>query len=72
MYTYTCILVIYMYINYLKYSSNLQILKESQNTSDCDLEVYINHSDKLRENFKILSGDLDSMHVLNGLLFHMI
>ena len=31
----------FMYINDLTYFSNLRILKESVNISDCDLEVYV-------------------------------
>ena len=61
MFTYT--LAIYKYINDLKYASNLRILNESENMSDCDLDVYINHLDKLREDFDMCFGDLDNMHV---------
>ena len=63
MHIYTYTLAIYMYINDLKYFSNMRILKESENISDCDLEVYINHPDTLREDFKIRFGDLDNMHL---------
>ena len=52
-----------MYINDLTYFSNLRILKESVNISDCDLEVYINHLDKLREYFKIRFEDQENMHI---------
>ena len=62
-YKYTCTLTICIHINDLKHFSNLQILKESQSISDCDLEVHINHLNKLREYFKIILGDLDNMHV---------
>ena len=41
----------------------LRILKESENISDCDLEVYINHLDKLREDIWIHFGEIDNMHV---------
>ena len=41
----------------------MRILKESENISDCDLEVYSNHIDKLREDFKIRFGDLRNVHV---------
>ena len=34
---------VYMYINDLNYFSNLRILKESENISECDLKIYINH-----------------------------
>ena len=51
-----------MYINDLKYFANLRILKESKIIS-CDLEEYVNHHDKLREDFKIGFGDLDRKHV---------
>ena len=43
MYTYTCTLAIHVYIKDLTHLSNLLILKEYENISDCDLEVYINH-----------------------------
>ena len=66
MYTYT--LTIYMYINNVGYFSNLRIQKESENISDCDLEVYINHLDKLREDFKIRFVDYNNMHVPEWLL----
>ena len=49
--------------NDLKYFYNLQILKESENISDCDLEVYIIHLDKLRVKFMIHFGNLENMHV---------
>ena len=52
---YICILAPYMYFCILKYFSYLRILKESENISYCDLEVYINHLDKLRV-FKIRFG----------------
>ena len=41
----------------------MQILKESENITDYELEVYINDLDKLREDFKIRFGDVDNMHV---------
>ena len=41
----------------------MQIAKESDNISVCYLEVYINHLDKLRDDFKIRFWDLDNMHV---------
>ena len=50
-------------INDLKYYYNMRILKESGDISYCDLEVYISHLDKLRENFKIRFWDLDNMQV---------
>ena len=53
-----------MYLSNLKYFLNLRILKESENTSECELEAYINHLDKLGEVFKIGFGDFDNMHVL--------
>ena len=52
-----------MSINDLKSFSKKRILRESENISYCDMEVYINHLDKLREDFKIRSEDLDNMHV---------
>ena len=61
-------LYIYMYINNLKYSSNLRILIESENISDCDMEVYINHLEKLREDFQTCFGDLDNMDVSESLV----
>ena len=51
-----------MCINYLR------ILKESENISDYELEVYINYLDKLREDFKIRFGDIDNMYVPNWLV----
>ena len=39
------------------------VLIESAKISDCDLGVYINDLDKLREDFKIRLGDLDNMRV---------
>ena len=48
--------------NDMKYFSNMQILKESENISECELELYINNPDKLGENFKIRFGDLENMH----------
>ena len=41
----------------------MRIIKASENISDCDLEVYINLLDKLREDFKIRFRDLDNAHV---------
>ena len=35
---------------------------------DCDLEVYINHLDILREDFKISFGNLDNIHVADWLV----
>ena len=52
-----------MYINDLGYFWKLRIQKESENISEWDLEVYINHLDKLKEDFKIRFGDLDNMHI---------
>ena len=52
-----------MYFNDLRYLSNLRILIESEKISDCDLEEYINHLDKLRENCKKRLRESDSMHV---------
>ena len=52
-----------MYINYLKYFLHLRIPKKSKNISDCDLDVYVNHLDKLREEFKIRFEDIDNIHV---------
>ena len=52
-----------MYTNDLEYVSNLRIPKESKNISDSDLEVSINHPDKLEEDFKIHFGYLDNMQV---------
>ena len=52
-----------MYINDLKYFSNLRILIESENISDCDLDIYINHLDKLREDFNKSFEDIDNIHV---------
>ncbi|KRZ12658.1 SCAN domain-containing protein 3 [Trichinella zimbabwensis] len=39
----------------MQYFSNLQKLEEGADVSDRDMEIYINHLEKLRENFKILS-----------------
>ena len=45
--------------------------KKSENISDCDSEVYVNHLDKLRD-FKICFWDLDNAHVPEWLTpFHM-
>ncbi|XP_067120801.1 zinc finger BED domain-containing protein 5-like [Centruroides vittatus] len=46
-----------------KYFSNLRILKENENTSDRDKEIYIKHLDKLREDFKAHFEDLENMPV---------
>ena len=43
-------------------------MTESENISNCDLEHYINHPDKLREDFKIRLGDLDNMYFLEWLV----
>ena len=64
---YNIFIYIYMYINDIKYFSNLRVLIESENTSDCDLEVYID-LDKLKEDFKIRFGDVDNMHVAEWLV----
>ena len=53
----------HMYVNDLNNFSNLQILKESEDISFCDMRVYINYLDKLREDFKIHFGEMDNMHV---------
>ena len=52
-----CTLAIYVYINDLEYFSNVRISKEFENISVCDLEVYINHLIKWREDFKIRFGN---------------
>ena len=52
----------------MKYFSNLQVLKESESISDCDMKVYINHLDKLTEDVRIRFGDLDDMHVSEWLV----
>jgi len=46
-----------------KYFSNLRQLEEDENISDCDLEIYIKHLEKLREDFKVRFEDLEKMHV---------
>lgn len=46
-----------------KYFPNLQILKESENIPDCELEIFIKHLDKLIEDFKKRFEDLENMHV---------
>ena len=61
-YIYICILTIYMYFYNLRYSSYLRILIVSENISHCDLEVYINHLDKLRV-FKLRFGYFDNTRV---------
>ena len=42
-----------MYINDLNCFSSLRTIRDSENISHCDLEVYIDHIDKLSEDFKI-------------------
>ena len=51
-----------MHINDLKCFSYLGIQKEYENISHCELEVYINHLDNLRDDFKIRLRDLDNIH----------
>ncbi|XP_023222959.1 SCAN domain-containing protein 3-like [Centruroides sculpturatus] len=46
-----------------KYFSNLRVLKENEKISDRDLEIYIKHLDKLREDFKARFKELENMHV---------
>ena len=53
--------------NDIKHFSNLRIQRECENISVCDLEVNINNLDKLRDDFKILLGDLYNMHVPESL-----
>ena len=52
-----------MHISNLEYFSNWQILREPESISDRNLEAYINHLVKMREDFKIHFGDLDNVHV---------
>ena len=52
--------------NDFKYFSNLRTLKES--ISDGDLEIYIDHLGKLREDFKIRFQDLENMHIPSWLV----
>ena len=40
------------------------MLIESEIILHCDLLVYINHPEKLREDIKVRFGDSDYMHVL--------
>ena len=46
-----------------KYFSNQRQLEDGENISDCDLEIYITHLEKLREDFKVRFEDLEKMHV---------
>ena len=57
-----------MHIDDLEYFSPMRTLIESENISDCDLEVHINRLVKLREDFKILFGDLDNMNISKWLV----
>lgn len=49
--------------NDFKYFSNLQGIKDSGSISDSDVEIYIGHLEKLKEDFKIRFQDLESMQI---------